>query len=129
PEDATLASNVAGGGQLAMGDDGVKSVMDYTAYRFDVGGESSGLYLQLAVKLELIGFVAPVTMFAAELASAQESVMLDGIGVLGGVNGADMQRNLGGGDASPAAEINEYTDGTGLVHVTWTGDWVVLSQD
>ncbi len=132
-QEPSPAMNISGGSGPVASPDGTESFSFHSVYAITLNDEAWGIHFELVDDLALTVFVAPVAIFAEELASAQSSVMLDGIGVLGRVNGAAIQQQLeeyaGGSAGSDSAEVGEYTDSSGFLHVTWTNGWTVKSQN
>jgi hypothetical protein len=125
--DASLAQGISGGGRKSVQPGGAESSLDFRLYNLTVGDAGMGLYIQLVNGVEVGLLGAPVADFAAEMASAQESIQIDGVGVFGGAIAADLQETLE--DWNRDASSGEYTDGTGFLHVTWTEPWTELARN
>jgi hypothetical protein len=130
-QDPAASMEIAGGSGRWASPEGAQKSSEHRVHCVGIEGVAWGLYTQVLDGRELTALVSPVDTFASELESVQASVMINGKGVLGGANGADLQQQLEifSHHVIQPAEISEYTDGTGYVHVTWTGDWVELSYD
>lgn len=128
-DDISMAQIIAGGGGKSVGADGAgETSSSYLVYRVNLEDKSWGIYIELINEVQVGLLSAPVDIFESKMSSAQASVQIDGVGVFAGIDGAELQRSLE--DTPVASEaVGEFTDSTGLLHVTWTNGWTELARN
>lgn len=119
------SAEAAGGGS---NDGGINT--EFKLYVASVNdGSLAGVYVQLVDSVGFIAFAAPVDEFGAEFTSAQSSIMVDGVGIFGGADGAGLQQSLEASVSRVAVPEGEYTDAGNHIHVWWTNGWTEVSRD
>lgn len=76
--------------------------------------------------------LAPTPVFATVVASAQQSISIDGVGIFRGVGGQGLQDQLEANSDLAEAPSQQHTDSVGSftgsafgVEIAWNGDWEV----
>ena len=121
-----VSSEEAGGGESNAG--GVNTEFRLIIAKLETG-DLAGVYVQLIDGVGFTAFGAPVEMFGAEFTSAQSSIMIDGVGIFGGADGADLQQSLEASISRVLVPEGEFTDAANHIHVWWTNGWTEVSRD
>ncbi|MGN6484493.1 MAG: hypothetical protein ACTHMX_08815, partial [Thermomicrobiales bacterium] len=135
--DPTLSPNVAGGSEQTSGGGAADSTKEFRVYTHATDdGVQWGLYFELVNGTDYTIMIADVPSIADGITSAQTTVQVDGVGVLTGVDGAEVESDItgylaatSGTDAATATAPETYVIPSGNITVTWTNGWTVVSQN
>lgn len=120
-------SNVEAGGGGST-DGGINTEFRLYTAAMENGG-FFGVYVQLIDGVGFTAFSAPVEEFGAEFTSAQTSIMLNGVGILDGADGAALQQSVEAAISRVSVPEGEYTHPDEHIHVWWTNGWTEVSRD
>lgn len=117
--DGVEVVNVAGGSEPTTFE-GATVTREFRVHKINRDGQVGSLFAQLTDGVEMKVLFSPALSIAANMASANDSITLDGFEVFADVSGEDVQQALG---------VAEYTDALGFLHVAYPDSWIVISHD